>query len=77
MNVSLVNKLLEEEKISGLKLLSVAGIEEEVDEIDFKRSSINILFVTKPEYKVINLEHIIRINTVEYVDWDTVNNMFK
>lgn len=76
MNASLVNKLLSEEKIFGLKLLSVSGIEEEVEEIDFERSSINILFVTKPEYKVINLEHIIRINTVEHIDWDTVNKVF-
>ncbi len=64
MNINIVTDLLKEENVVSIDLLLVTGKLERAKEIDVDKSSENLLFVTKPKNKVINLNHVVKIETV-------------
>ncbi|MFQ3801636.1 hypothetical protein ABLV96_06145 [Staphylococcus equorum] len=63
MNINIVTDLLKEENVVSIDLLLVTGKLERAKEIDVDKSSENLLFVTKPKNKVINLNHVVKIET--------------
>ncbi|MEB7715859.1 hypothetical protein [Staphylococcus equorum] len=64
MNINIVTDLLKEENVVSIDLLLVTGKLERAKEIDVDKSSENLLFVKKPKNKVINLNHVVKIETV-------------
>ena len=64
MDVDIVNELINDDKTAGLTLLFVTNEEEQVDEIDNQKSKDNILYVTAHKKAVINLDYVVKINTI-------------
>lgn len=64
MSVDIIIDLLNDEKVVGLTFLFVTNEEEQIDAIDKNKSHDNILFVTVPKKAVINLNYVVKINTI-------------
>ena len=64
MRAHLIIDLLKKDKVVGLNLLLVTGDTERVDEIKKSHTNDKELFVVKPHEVVINLDHVVKINTI-------------
>ncbi|MFY2153540.1 hypothetical protein ACOSZA_11500 [Mammaliicoccus sciuri] len=67
MNIQVINQLLSEENVKGVKITLIQKAEIYVNEFDEKLSSANILYVTDPSTKVIDLNHAVMIEPVRKV----------
>ncbi|PTE33846.1 hypothetical protein BUY94_05915 [Mammaliicoccus fleurettii] len=64
MNIQVINQLLSDENVVGVQISLTENISVSVSDFDKKLSSANILYVTKPSMKVVNLEYAVKLEPI-------------
>lgn len=75
MNVRLIKDLLEEKDTNAIEITLVTGEVERVENIKEHNLDSQLLYVTEPVNKIINLNYVVKINNVVEMDLDEINKL--